>query len=47
MAVVNGTAALHGFEVGGVTRGDLVVTQALTFVALVMPYRIATPSRFL
>jgi aminotransferase in exopolysaccharide biosynthesis len=34
VAVVNGTAALHiALKLAGVVRGDLVVTQALTFVA--------------
>ncbi|MEZ7206954.1 LegC family aminotransferase [Pseudoalteromonas sp. DY56-GL79] len=34
IATVNGTAALHtALYMAGVTRGDLVVTQALTFVA--------------
>lgn len=34
VATVNGTAALHtALHIAGVTRGDLVITQALTFVA--------------
>lgn len=34
VATVNGTAALHiGLLLAGVTRGDLVITQSLTFVA--------------
>lgn len=34
VATVNGTAALHvGLRLVGVERGDLVITQALTFVA--------------
>lgn len=34
VAVMNGTAALHiALKLAGVERGDLVVTQALTFVA--------------
>ncbi len=34
VATVNGTAALHvALHVAGVERGDLVITQALTFVA--------------
>lgn len=34
IAVVNGTAALHmGLILAGVKRGDLVVTQALSFIA--------------
>lgn len=34
VATVNGTAALHmALQLAGVKRGDLVVTQALTFVA--------------
>ncbi|MDF2153922.1 LegC family aminotransferase [Vibrio sp. CAU 1672] len=34
VATVNGTAALHAaLYMAGVTRGDLVITQALTFVA--------------
>lgn len=34
VAAVNGTAALHAaLYMAGVQRGDLVVTQALTFVA--------------
>ena len=34
VATVNGTAALHtALYLAGVTRGDLVITQALTFVA--------------
>lgn len=34
VATVNGTAALHtALYLSGVTRGDLVITQALTFVA--------------
>lgn len=34
VATVNGTAALHvGLRLAGVEKGDLVITQALTFVA--------------
>ncbi|GGY76413.1 LegC family aminotransferase [Marinobacter zhanjiangensis] len=34
VATVNGTAALHvGLRLAGVSQGDLVITQALTFVA--------------
>jgi perosamine synthetase len=34
IAVVNGTAALHiGLQLAKVNRGDLVITQALTFIA--------------
>lgn len=34
VAIVNGTAALHAsLHVAGISRGDLVITQALTFVA--------------
>ncbi|OOF20416.1 aminotransferase DegT [Salinivibrio sp. IB574] len=34
VATVNGTAALHtALHIAGVARGDLVITQALTFVA--------------
>ena len=34
VATVNGTAALHvGLRLAGVAKGDLVITQALTFVA--------------
>ena len=34
IAVVNGTAALHmGLMLAGVERGDLVITQALSFIA--------------
>lgn len=34
VATVNGTAALHiSLQLAGVTRGDLVLTQSLTFVA--------------
>lgn len=34
VAIVNGTAALHtALHMAGVQRGDLVITQALTFVA--------------
>jgi aminotransferase in exopolysaccharide biosynthesis len=34
VAVVNGTAALHiGLQLANVKRGDLVITQALTFIA--------------
>lgn len=34
VAVVNGTAALHmGLMLAGVERGDLVITQALSFIA--------------
>ena len=46
IAIVNGTAALHlSLELAGVKEGDLVVTQALSFVATAnaISYQRATP----
>ena len=39
VACVNGTAALHiALQLSGVQRGDEVITQALTFIAISLRY---------